>query len=358
MLDTLAGLPRRAYVSGSISPTLARQVHLSDDAEPADLLSSSRERGAVIAGRYQIQREIGRGGMATVYLAHDIKHDRQVAIKFIHAEVADGQATERFRREIALLARLQHPNILPLYDSGEWNGALYYVMPYIGGESLRGRIKREGRLPVDDAIRLAREIADALAYAHAQGVIHRDIKPENVLLSEGHALVGDFGIAHAVSLAGGRRLTDAGFAIGTLSYMSPEQGSADPIDGRSDLYSLGCVFYEMLTGKVPFSGATAIAILAQRFGEPPAPIRQTRPEVPAAIDAIVKKALAPVPANRFESMSAFSAALDRAQEQSAARASGRLAVPRKWRWVAGAAGFVAVAALFFAFRPAQLDPGL
>ena len=157
---------------------------MSDDAEPGDQLSSSRESGAVIAGRYQIEREIGRGGMATVYLAHDIRHDRQVALKFIHAEVADGQATERFRREIALLARLQHPHILPLYDSGEWDGALFYVMPYIAGESLRERIKREGRLPVDEAIRLAREVADALAYAHAHDVIHRDIKPENILLSE------------------------------------------------------------------------------------------------------------------------------------------------------------------------------
>ena len=147
-----------------------------DDAESADRLSSSREQGAVIAGRYQIDREIGRGGMATVYLAHDIRHDRQVALKFIHAEVADGQATERFRREIALLARLQHPHILPLYDSGEWEGALFYVMPYIAGESLRGRIKREGQLPVDEAIRLAREVADALACAHAHDVIHRDIK--------------------------------------------------------------------------------------------------------------------------------------------------------------------------------------
>jgi tRNA A-37 threonylcarbamoyl transferase component Bud32/tetratricopeptide (TPR) repeat protein len=331
---------------------------LSDDAEPADQLSSSRERGAVIAGRYQIDREIGRGGMATVYLAHDIRHDRQVALKFIHAEVADGQATERFRREIALLARLQHPNILALYDSGEWNGALFYVMPYIGGETLRGRIKRQGPLPVDDAIRLACEIADALAYAHAQGVIHRDIKPENVLLSEGHALVGDFGIAHAVTLAGGRRLTDAGFAIGTLSYMSPEQGSADPIDGRSDLYSLGCVFYEMLSGKVPFSGPTAIAILAQRFGEPPAPIRPKRPEVPVAIDALVRKALAPVPANRFESMASFSSALRRAEEESAARGNGKLDIPPKWRWAAGVVGFAAIAALFFAFRPAPLDPEL
>ncbi|MEO6209099.1 MAG: serine/threonine-protein kinase [Gemmatimonadaceae bacterium] len=329
---------------------------MSDDAEPGDQLSSSRESGAVIAGRYQMEREIGRGGMATVYLAHDIRHDRLVALKFIHAEVADAQATERFRREIALLARLQHPHILPLYDSGEWDGALFYVMPYIAGESLRGRIKREGRLPVDEAIRLAREVADALAYAHAHDVIHRDIKPENILLSEGHALVGDFGIAHAVSRAGGRRLTDAGFAIGTLSYMSPEQGSADPIDARSDLYSLGCVVYEMLSGKVPFSGPSALAILAQRFGDPAAPIRQKRPEVPQAVDAAVLKALAPVPANRFQNMTEFSRALGRAEDTGGKRP--KTAIAPVWRWTAAVVGLGALAALFFAFRPAPLDPDL
>ncbi|MBK5188776.1 MAG: protein kinase, partial [Gemmatimonadaceae bacterium] len=331
---------------------------MSDDAEPADQLSSSRERGAVIAGRYRIESEIGRGGMATVYLSHDIRHDRQVALKFIHAEVADGQATERFRREIALLARLQHPHVLPLYDSGESDGALFYVMPYIAGESLRARLKRERRLPVDEAIRLAREIADALAYAHAHDVIHRDIKPENILLSEGHALVGDFGIARAVSRAGGRRLTDAGFAVGTLSYMSPEQGSADPMDGRSDLYSLACVVYEMLAGKVPFSGPSAVAILAQRFGSPPASIHKLRAEVPRAVDAAVLKALSPVPANRFENMAAFSAALGRAEEDDPARGSAQLVIWRRWRWIAAVLGFAALAALFFAFRPVPLDPEL
>jgi tRNA A-37 threonylcarbamoyl transferase component Bud32/tetratricopeptide (TPR) repeat protein len=330
---------------------------MSDDAEPADQLSS-RARGVVIAGRYRIEREIGRGGMATVFLAHDLRHDRQVALKFIHAEVADGLATERFRREIALLARLQHPHILPLYDSGESDGALYYVMPYIAGESLRSHIARVKQLPVSDAVRLAREIADALAYAHSQDVIHRDIKPENILLSEGHALVGDFGIARAVSRAGARRLTDAGFAVGTISYMSPEQGAGDPVDGRSDLYSLGCVVYEMLAGAVPFSGPSAVAIIAQRFGEPAAPLRKKRPEVPAAVDAAVLKALEPVPANRFASMAAFSAALGRADDDGAARASGQRTIPARWKWLAAVAGLAAVAALFFAFRPAPLDPDL
>jgi tRNA A-37 threonylcarbamoyl transferase component Bud32/tetratricopeptide (TPR) repeat protein len=331
---------------------------MSDDTEPPDELFSSRERGAVIAERYEIEREIGRGGMATVYLAYDIRHDRQVALKFIHAEVADGEATERFRREIALLARLQHPHILPLYDSGDVDGTLFYVMPYIAGESLRGRIVREGPLPVDESIRLAREIAGALAYAHAHDVIHRDIKPENILLSEGHALVGDFGIAHAVSRAGGRRLTDSGFAIGTLSYMSPEQGSADPIDGRSDLYSLGCVVYEMLSGKVPFSGPSAVAILAQRFGKPAAPLREKRPEVPEAVDAAVLKALSPIPAKRFQSMAAFSTALGRAEDASAPGSNTGRAIAPVWRWSAAVLGLGALAALFFAFRPAPLDPGL
>jgi eukaryotic-like serine/threonine-protein kinase len=330
---------------------------MTDDAEPADQFSS-RERGAVIAGRYRIERELGRGGMATVYLAHDIRHDRLVALKFIHAEVADRQATERFRREIALLARLQHPHILPLYDSGDSNGALFYVMPYIAGESLRGRITREKQLPVSEAIRLACEIADALAYAHAHDVIHRDIKPENILLSEGHALVGDFGIAHAVSRAGGRRLTDAGFAIGTLSYMSPEQGAADAVDGRSDLYSLGCVVYEMLAGVVPFSGPSAVAVIAQRFNEPATPLRKRRPDVPAAIDAAVLKALEPVPENRFENMTAFSKALGRAEEQSIARTNARMLVSPRARWISAVVGLAAIAALFFAFRPAPLDPGL
>jgi eukaryotic-like serine/threonine-protein kinase len=330
---------------------------MSDDAEPADQFSS-RERGAVIAGRYRIEREIGRGGMATVFLAHDIRHDRQVALKFIHAEVADREATERFRREIAMLARLQHPNILALYDSGESEGALYYVMPYIVGESLRGRISREKRLPVSEAVRLACEIADALGYAHAHDVIHRDIKPENILLSEGHALVCDFGIARAVSRAGGKRLTDAGFAIGTLSYMSPEQGAGDPVDGRGDLYSLGCVIYEMLAGLVPFSGPTAVAIIAKRFGAPAASLREKRPEVPAAVDAAVRKALEPVPANRFQSMAAFSKALGNAEEENGARADGKIVIPQRWRWAAAIAGLAALAALFFALPRAPLDRSL
>jgi serine/threonine-protein kinase len=330
---------------------------MSDDTEPADQFSS-RERGEIIAGRYRIEHEIGRGGMATVFLAHDIRHDQQVALKFIHAEFADRQATERFRREIALLARLRHPHILPLYDSGESDGALFYVMPYVEGESLRGRITREERLPVNEVLRLAREIADALGYAHAHDVIHRDIKPENILLSEGHALVGDFGIARAVSRAGARHLTDAGFAIGTVSYMSPEQGAGDAVDGRSDLYSLGCVVYEMLAGVVPFTGPSAVAILAQRFGEPATPLRKRRAEVPPGVDAAVLKALEPIPANRFRSVAAFSHALSRAGEEGVAGANAKLVISRRWKWLAAVMGLAALAALIFAFRPAPLALGL
>jgi tRNA A-37 threonylcarbamoyl transferase component Bud32/tetratricopeptide (TPR) repeat protein len=331
---------------------------MSDDADSADPLSSTRERGSVIAGRYRIEHEIGRGGMATVFLAHDIRHDRQVALKFIHAEVADGLATERFRREIALLASLQHPHILPLYDSGESEGALYYVMPFIAGESLRSRLDGKRQLPVDEAIRIAREVADALAYAHEHDVIHRDIKPENILLSQGHALVGDFGIARAVSRAAGRRLTDAGFAIGTLAYMSPEQGSGDPIDGRSDLYSLGCVIYEMLSGKVPYTGATAIAVLAKRHSEPVPPLRKIRPGVPAAVDAAVVKALASAPEDRYQSIAEFSEALARAEEPVAPSPGIFATLSPRWRWLGGAVGLAVLALLFFAFRPAPLDPEL
>ena len=212
-----------------------------------------------LADRYSLDRELGAGGMATVYLAHDLKHDRKVAIKVLRPELVHALGPERFLREIATTANLHHPHILPLYDSGrtaEPSGALlYYVMPFVEGESLRDRLKREKQLPLDDALRIAREVADALSYAHGHGVIHRDIKPENILLESGHALVADFGIARAVSTAGADRLTDTGLALGTPAYMSPEQAAGDrDVDGRTDLYSLGCVLYEMLAGQPPFSG--------------------------------------------------------------------------------------------------------
>ncbi|MDP9266267.1 MAG: serine/threonine protein kinase, partial [Chloroflexota bacterium] len=320
---------------------------MSDDADPPDPPTSSGLQGTVVSDRYRIEREVGRGGMATVFLAHDLKHGREVALKFIHAQLADGLATERFRREIALLASLQHPHILPLYDSGESDGALFYVMPFIAGETLRGRLEREHRLPVEDAIRIAREVADALAYAHGHDVIHRDVKPENILMLEGHALVGDFGIARALDRAAGRRLTDAGFAVGTLSYMSPEQASGDPVDGRSDLYSLGCVIYEMLTGDVPYSGATAMAVLAQRHTAPVIPVRQRRAEVPATVDAAVVKALALAPEDRFQSIAEFSEALSRTEPATGSGVAPLRVSPRV-RWIAGALGLAAIATLFFA----------
>jgi tetratricopeptide (TPR) repeat protein len=218
---------------------------------------------AALAERYTISRELGRGGMATVYLAHDRKHDRQVALKLLHPELAASLGAERFLHEIRTTAKLTHPYILPLHDSGEVDGLLYYVMPYVEGESLRQRLLRERQLPLDDALRIASDVASALAYAHDHGVVHRDIKPENILLSGGEAVVADFGIARAITAAGGERLTETGLAMGTVAYMSPEQSAADrEIDGRSDLYSLGCVLYEMLAGQPPFTGSTAQSIAA------------------------------------------------------------------------------------------------
>ena len=205
---------------------------------------------SALADRYRIERELGQGGMATVYLAHDLKHDRDVAIKVLHPELAAALGGDRFLSEIKTTAKLQHPHILPLLDSGEADGLLYYVMPFVAGESLRARLDRETQLPIDEAVRIAREVADALGHAHAQGIVHRDIKPENILLQEGHALVADFGIALAVTAAGGPRMTQTGLSLGTPGYMSPEQAMGEKtLDSRADIYALGAVTYEMLTGR-------------------------------------------------------------------------------------------------------------
>jgi TolB-like protein/Tfp pilus assembly protein PilF len=264
-----------------------------------------------IADRYLIEEEIGRGGAATVYLAEDLKHARKVAIKVLRPSPG-GYEPQRFLREIRIAARLAHPQILPLHDSGEWNGMLYFVMPYAGCENLRDRLAREGALPVDVALRIARAIASALAYAHRLGVVHRDIKPENILLHEGEPVVADFGVATALSAAGGDNVyvTDRGFAVGTPAYMSPEQASAEPnLDGRTDQYSLACVLYEMLAGEPPFTGTGARATMARHAIETPAPIRTRRPTVPAAIERTVLRALSKTPAERFPGMTEFSAAL-------------------------------------------------
>ncbi len=265
---------------------------------------------SALAGRYEVQREVGRGGMATVFLARDLKHNREVALKVLHPELAASLGSERFLREIQIAARLQHPHILPLYDSGQADTLLYYVMPFVEGESLRDRLEREKRLPVEDAVKLGRDIAAALDYAHRHGVMHRDIKPENVMLNEGEAIVTDFGIAKAVSAAGGQRMTQTGMAVGTPAYMSPEQamGESEP-DGRSDVYSLGCVLFEMLTGGAPFTGSTPQASITKRFTDPVPSVRATRTEVTGELELVVTRSLAREPAERFDSAALVARAL-------------------------------------------------
>jgi cephalosporin-C deacetylase-like acetyl esterase len=269
----------------------------------------ARVRSA-LADRYRIERELGRGGMATVYLAHDLKHEREVAVKALHPELAAYLGAERFLREIRIAARLTHPHILPLHDSGEAGGVLFYVMPFVEGESLRDLLRRVKQLPVDQALRITREVADALMYAHGHNVVHRDIKPENILLEAEHAVVADFGIARAVGAAGGERLTETGLAVGTPAYMSPEQAAGDTdVDGRSDLYSLGCVLYEMLAGQPPFTGPTAEIIVRQHLLAEAPNVTRLRPAVPPPLEFALKRAMAKTPADRFSSTGQFAEAL-------------------------------------------------
>ncbi len=260
--------------------------------------------------RYAFERELGRGGMATVWLARDLRHDRPVALKVLHPELAMSLGPERFLREIRLAARLQHPHILSVYDSGETGGRLWFTMPYVEGESLRDRLARERQLPVADAVRLTREVALALDFAHRHDAVHRDIKPENILLVDGQALVADFGIAQAVG-GGDERLTETGMSLGTPAYMSPEQATAErTVDGRSDIYSLGIVLYEMLAGETPFAAPTAQQMLARRMLEPPRPLRQVRETVPEGVAEAAARALAKAPADRFATAAEFARALE------------------------------------------------
>jgi len=299
---------------------------------------------AALADRYAIEREIGSGGMATVYLAQDLKHERQVALKVLRPELAAALGPERFLQEIKIAANLHHPHVLPLYDSGEAEGFLYYVMPFVEGESLRDRLEREKQFAIDDALQVAREVADALSYAHAHGVIHRDIKPENILLESEHAVVADFGIARAVDAAGGERLTETGIAIGTPSYMSPEQaGGEKDLDGRSDLYSLGCVLHEMLAGQPPFTGPTVESLVHQHLSAEPPSVTTIRPSVPGWIAAALERSLAKTPADRFNPVAQFGEAISARTSVTAADARPSPAASGGRRWLVP--GFLAAALL-------------
>ncbi len=311
----------------------------------------------MLAGRYRVQREIGAGGMATVYLARDIKHDRDVALKVLRTDLSAAIGTDRFLTEVQIAARLDHPHILTLIDSGSVDGTLFYVMPYVRGESLRARLARERQLSLHDALSITRQIASALDYAHAQGVVHRDIKPENILLHEGEAVLADFGIALAVAEADGTRLTQTGLSLGTPQYMSPEQAAGErTLDARSDLYSLGAVLYEMLAGEPPVTGATKQAIIAKLLAERPTSLRVIRDTVPEGVDSAVFKALSKVPADRFETAGAFIRALDTPSATNASpppppRVNTRI------RAALGVAGAVAVVAIGTWFARGKIAGG-
>lgn len=270
------------------------------------LLDELRE---ALRDAYRVESEIGRGGMACVYLAEDLKHGRRVALKVLSPELSSSMDGDRFRREIQIAARLSHPHILPVFDSGSANGLLFYTMPFVEGESLRARLDRDRQLPIDDAIAVTLEVADALSYAHSLGVVHRDIKPENILLHGGHAVVADFGIARVIQESGGDKLTQTGMSVGTATYMSPEQFSGDVVDGRSDMYSLACVLYELLVGQVPFTGPNAMAIMARHTMEMVPSIRIVRQTVPEEIEGVIMRALEKIPADRFHTVAEFKAAL-------------------------------------------------
>ena len=325
-------------------------------------MSDPRARlASALTDRYTIERELGQGGMATVYLAHDLKHDRQVAIKLLKPELGAVLGAERFLSEIKVTANLQHPNLLPLFDSGAVDGLLYYVMPYVAGETLRARLDREQQLPVDEVLRLLSLLAGALDYAHAHGVVHRDLKPENILLPAGQPVIADFGIALAVAQAGGSRVTETGLSLGTPHYMSPEQATADRvIDGRSDQYSLAAVAYEMLTGEPPHTGATAQAIIARLLTETPRSVRATRPSISPTLDYALLRALAKTPADRFISCGELARVASDASAAVAVSAPGSL-VRRRTLQLTGVAVLLLAATgygLFWRGRSAATAPGI
>jgi len=318
---------------------------------------------AALEGRYRIERQLGEGGMATVYLADDVRHERKVALKVLRPELAAVVGADRFLAEIKTTAKLQHPHILPLHDSGEADSFLFYVMPYVEGESLRERLDREHQLPVDEAVRIATDVAEALDYAHAHGVIHRDIKPANILLHAGRPLIADFGIALAVTAGGGGRLTETGLSLGTPHYMSPEQATGDQgVGAPSDIYALGCVLYEMLVGEPPYTGSTAQAILGKIVTGDADPVTKHRRSVPANVDAAIRRALEKVPADRFPTARDLAAALGSPafrHGESPGAVRGASAV-RRWQAGAVAAGVVAIAAVGAGlggfFGPASRSP--
>jgi len=318
-------------------------------------LPADRVRDA-LSVRYRVERELGHGGMAVVYLAEDLKHHRKVAIKVLRPELAAALGSERFLREIDIAANLTHPNILPLHDSGEADGLLYYVMPYVKGKSLRERLNLETQLPIEDALRITCEVADALSHAHSLGIVHRDIKPENILFEAEHAVVADFGIARAMKKAGAEALSETGFAIGTPAYMSPEQASAEKVDVRSDIYSLGCVVYEMLGGEPPYTGPSAQAIIARKLHEPVRPLHNLRETVPSNLEKALEKALARTPADRFKTALEFAEALKvswAAPSQGRRFGAGVLRTTKRRALAAAAVLLAAVVSGVFAVRTLQ-----
>ncbi|MGZ8392002.1 MAG: serine/threonine-protein kinase, partial [Gemmatimonadales bacterium] len=315
---------------------------------------------SALADRYAIQREIGRGGMAIVYLAHDLRHSRDVAIKVLRPEFAMAVSAERFLREIQIEAQLKHPQILPLLDSGEADGLPYYVIPYVAGQSLQARLLRDAQLSLPEAIRITGEVAAALSHAHSLGFVHRDVKPGNILLDGDRALLADFGIARVVTELAGDRLSDSGLVVGTPEYMSPEQGAAHgQVDGRSDIYSLGCVLYEMLSGEPPFTGPTAQAVIARHMHERARSLRVVRSTVPEHVEDAIQIALAKVPADRFDTVEQFMAAVGPEGEAAAAARRARRA-RRRMLTRAGpiaAAIFLGAAGLWTIMpKPPTLDP--